>query len=240
VTIGNGPALVLFHGYAMQPETYLPMARLLADRVRVVIPAIFELPQWWTFRNAMECLRLTLAEKGVERASLVGHSFGGGLELAFAAQHPDRVVECVFSDTLAVKRGLSLAREFFSHPPGAILRMATPAALSAFGRSWRTHPLQLASAALWGFLHDRNGEMDTVANAGIPCHVLWATHDTILARRDGQEFAQRLHATFTVAERPPGYGPIDHDWMFDDPKLFAQHLERLGLQALTRSDAPAV
>ena len=44
VSVGDGPSLVLLHGYAMQPETYLPLARLLADRVRVVIPAIFALP----------------------------------------------------------------------------------------------------------------------------------------------------------------------------------------------------
>ena len=47
----------------------------------------------------------------------------------------------------------------------------------------------------------------------------------------GETF-DRLHATFTVAKRPPGYRPIDHDWMFDDPELFAQHLSDLGLRAL--------
>jgi hypothetical protein len=46
-------------------------------------------------------------------------------------------------------------------------------------------------------------------------------------------FARRLDASFTVAERPAGYGPIDHDWMFDDPDLFVRHLEKLGLHALS-------
>ena len=31
VTVGEGRPLVLLHGYAMQPETYLPLARRLAD-----------------------------------------------------------------------------------------------------------------------------------------------------------------------------------------------------------------
>jgi hypothetical protein len=48
----------------------------------------------------------------------------------------------------------------------------------------------------------------------------------LLARADGQEFARRLHATFTVASDPL----VDHDWMFDDPQLFASHLYRLGLR----------
>jgi pimeloyl-ACP methyl ester carboxylesterase len=232
VTVGNGRTIVLLHGYGMQPETYLPMARLLAARVRVVIPSLFELPEWWTYDHAMECLELTLADQGVDRMSLLGHSFSGGLELGIAARHPERVMECVFGDTLAVARELSLAREFLSHPPGAILRMATAPALMAFTRSWLTHPAQLVSAALWGFADNRDDEIQVVAEADIPCHVLWASHDTILSRRDGQEFAKRLHATFTVAGSPPGYGPIDHDWMFDDPALFVKHLEQLDLRVL--------
>src|SRR5207248_8630660 len=111
VSLGAGPPLVLLHGYAMQPETYLPLARLLADRVRVVIPAIFALPELWSFEHALECLELTVDDQGIDRMSLLGHSFGGGLELALAARHPDRVVECVFSDTLADRREFRLAEE---------------------------------------------------------------------------------------------------------------------------------
>src|SRR5436309_881321 len=66
VTVGDGPALVLLHGYAMQPETYLPLARLLADRARVVIPAIFALPERWSFDHALECLELTVDDQGID------------------------------------------------------------------------------------------------------------------------------------------------------------------------------
>jgi pimeloyl-ACP methyl ester carboxylesterase len=228
--VGAGPTIVLLHGYGMQPATYLPMARLLADRARVVIPGVFALPERWTFEHALDCLELTLDELGVDRVSLLGHSFGGGLELGLAARSPERVVECIFSDTLGMHREMSLALEAIH--PGGIMRMATPTAVRSFARSWATHPLQLASAALWAFRMDRQEEIDDCVRFRIPCHVLWAERDSILSRKDGREFAQRLHATFTVAERPSGYGPIDHDWMFDDPDLFVQHLDRLGLRAL--------
>ena len=92
--------------------------------------------------------------------------------------------------------------------------------------------MQLARAALWAFASDRSAEIEAVAAAHIPCHVLWAESDTILSRADGREFAERLDATFTVAKRPPGYPPIDHDWMFDDPELFVEHLTALDLEAL--------
>jgi pimeloyl-ACP methyl ester carboxylesterase len=216
----------------MQPWIYAPMARLLADRVRVVIPEIQALPGRWTFELAVDCLELTLDDLAVPRVSLLGHSFGGGLELALAARSPERVAECIFSDTLGVSRQVSLAREALSHPLGD-LRLATRSAASAFARSWLTHPAQLAASALWAFSSDREDEIEIIANARLPCHVLWAEQDTILNRRDGMEFARRLNATFTVAERPRGYGPIDHDWMFDDPELFVSHVEKLGLRALS-------
>jgi pimeloyl-ACP methyl ester carboxylesterase len=230
VEVGAGPTIVLLHGYGMKPATYLPMARLLADRARVVIPDLFAVPERWTFHHAVDCLELTLDDVGVEQVSLLGHSFGGGLELGLACRSPERIAECIFSDTLGMHRELSLAREAV-HPIG-IARMATAPAVKSFSESWVRHPIQLASAALWAFRSDRESEIETCAAVGLPCHVLWAERDTILSRKDGREFARRLHATFTMAKRPPGYRPIDHDWMFDDPELFVQHLDELGLRAL--------
>jgi pimeloyl-ACP methyl ester carboxylesterase len=238
VSLGDGPPLVLLHGYAMQPETYLPLARLLADRARVVIPAIFALPERWSFDHAIECLELTVDDLGLDRMSLLGHSFGGGLELALAARHPERVVECVFSDTLADRREFRLAEEALRNPP-RLLGMASVPAAEAFFKSFITHPLQLIRAAWWGFTSDRSDDIKKIVAADIPCHVLWAERDSILLRSDGKSFARALCGTFTVASRPPDYGPIDHDWMFDDPELFESHLEELGLQVLSRSGSVA-
>jgi pimeloyl-ACP methyl ester carboxylesterase len=236
LSVGEGPPLVLLHGYAMQPETYLPLARLLADRVRVVIPAIFALPEPWSFEHAVACLEATVDDLGLDRFSMLGHSFGGGLELALAARHPERVVECVFGDTLADRREFRLAREALRNPPG-LLRMASVPAAEAFFKSFATHPVQLVRAAWWGFTSDRTNDIEAIVAAGIPCHVLWASRDTILRRSDGQAFGRDLHATFKAVKPQPGYGHVDHDWMFDDPELFAAYLEDLGLQVLSRSAA---
>ncbi len=226
---GSGPAILLLHGFGMDPEAYRPTVELLARRTRVVAPDLFALPERWTYLHALDCLEATLDAAGLDRVTVLGHSFGGALELGFAARRPERVVECVFSDTLALDERLSLAIEAV-HPLG-IARMVTRRAIGAFVHTTATHPLQLARAALWAFAHDRDPEIDDIVRAGVPCHVLWAERDTILARADGQAFADRLHATFTVAERPAGYAPIDHDWMFDDPELFVAHLEALPLAA---------
>jgi pimeloyl-ACP methyl ester carboxylesterase len=228
VVVGDGRPLLLLHGFGMEPHTYLPLARLLAPRLQVVIPAIFALPGRWTYEHALACIEATLDDLQLDRVSLLSHSFGGGLGIGLASRRPERVVECVFGDTLGVRERFGLAEEATRHPFG-ILAMAKPNATTSFIQSVLTHPMQLASAALWGFSSDRDPEIDDVAAAGIPCHVLWANHDTLLARSDGRDFAHRLHADFTVA-RPPR---VEHDWMFDAPEHFAAALDRLGLVALT-------
>ena len=124
---------------------------------------------------------------------LMGHSFGGGIELGFAARYPDRVVEVVFSDTLAVSHEFGLADEVLRHPLG-LFHLATPNAAAAFARSWIEHPRQLLGAGWWGFRSDRAGDTEACARAGIPAHVLWANRDSILSRDDGERFAKELNA----------------------------------------------
>lgn len=233
VSVGQGKPLVLLHGFAMKPETYLPLARILGARARIIIPAIFELQGAWTFRRALAEVRATLDSLDIDRFSLLGHSFGGGLELGLACEFPERVVECVFSDTLGVEERFGLAQEATRHPLG-LLHMATPPATKAFFESIIGHPVQMLAAAMWGFSSDRQPYIYCVVANGMPCHVMWASRDSLLARSDGEEFARSLHASFDVASEPG----VDHDWMFDDPQLFADHLYRLDLQVF-REDSPA-
>ena len=113
------------------------------------------------------------------------------------------------------------------------MQLATPRATSAFARNWIEHPRQLFDAAMWAFTSGRDGEAADVDRAGIPAYVLWANRDSVLSRSDGMQFAAELGAPFIVARAPDGR-PIDHDWMFQQPDLFFEHLLRLGLTALSR------
>ncbi len=233
VDTGTGAPVVVMHGYAMRPATYGRLAESLAGRCRVVIPDLFAVRGRWSYERVLGALTSTLDRVGLERVSMLGHSFGGGIQLGFASRFPERVVDLVFSDTLGVSREWGLADEALRHPV-RLLRLATPSAASAFVRSWVTHPRQLAEAGWWGFTSGRNDDAEKVADARLPAHVLWANRDSVLSRRDGEEFARALAATFTVASASDGR-PIDHDWMFQQPELFVDHLDRLGLAALGRA-----
>jgi pimeloyl-ACP methyl ester carboxylesterase len=231
MTVGEGPPVVILHGYGLSPLSYRGTAELLGWRTRVAVPAIFALHGRWSYERALQMLMATLDGLGLDRVTLIGHSFGGGLELGLAARYPERVVELVFADTLGMSREWVLARE--AARPMTLLRLATPTAAVDFTQSWLSHPMQMIRAAWWGFVSDRRREVAAIARAGLPCHVLWANRDTLLARRDGSEFARDLGASFTVVDQQVGGGPVDHDWMYRYPALFVDYLDKLGLAALS-------
>jgi pimeloyl-ACP methyl ester carboxylesterase len=215
----------------MRPQTYDGLASLLESHSRVLIPDLFAMKDRWTLWRTLDAFTETLDSLDVDTMTLIGHSFGGSIELAFACRYPERVTELVFSDTLAVSREWRLARETLSHPSG-ILELASRKSVGAFAWNWMAHPRQLADAALWAFVSDRELDARRCAELEIPSHVLWANRDSILSRSDGMRFADELDASFTVAFSPDRR-PVDHDWMFEQPQLFFEHLAELRLKAFS-------
>src|SRR4029077_21153490 len=136
----------------------------------VVIPALLSEHERWDFARTVESLVLTLDELGLARVGVLRHSFGGGLELGLVERCPERVIECVFSDTLGVRDQFALAQEATRHPLG-LLRLATRPAVTAFFESFATHPIRLAGSAWWGFTSNRGPEINQVVREHIPCHV---------------------------------------------------------------------
>jgi pimeloyl-ACP methyl ester carboxylesterase len=225
---------VILPGFAMRPRTYKRLGELLAARCRVVIPDVFDGPSPWRPEAVVEGLKATLEYLEIDRASLIGHSFGGAIELELAVTFPGSVVETVFADTLAMSREWMLAAEAVH--PLHLMWMATPVAITSFFESWLIHAQHLMSAAWWGFRSDRRRQVAMVREMGLPCHVLWADRDSLLSRSDGLQFAEDLGASFHVVHSPYGRGRIDHDWMYRHPELFVSELEKLGLAALGGED----
>ena len=161
-----------------------PDGGALTERADVVIPGLWNVPGWWAFdrvrRLPRDARSTTPASAG---SACIAHSFGGAVLLGFAARRPDRVVECVFGDTLGVNREMCWPVEA-AHPFG-ILRMATPAAASAFVRSWMTRPRPLATAALSAFVDDREADIETVVSArdAVPRAVGRHRHRLVTRRR---------------------------------------------------------
>lgn len=225
---GDGPPVLLFHGFAMRPEIYADTARALATRGRrVVCPDLFSLGGKWSAESVVAAATEIIDDLGLHGALMISHSFGGGILLDLAVANPGVAGALVFSDTLGLSREMKLAREAVHI--STLVRLASTQAVTNFARTAFRHPGELARAAWWGFTSDRREHASVIARRGTPTHVIWAERDTLLRRSEGQEFARSLGASFHLLCGGDGRRPIDHDAMFRHPDLFVTKLGEIGL-----------
>ncbi|WP_068186349.1 alpha/beta hydrolase [Mycobacterium sp. UM_CSW] len=143
---GSGPALLLIHGVGDKSESWGPVHAKLAQRFTVIAPdllghgesdkprADYSLP---AFANGMRDL---LAVLGIERVTVVGHSFGGGVAMQFAYQYPHLIERLVLVSAGGVESDVSFALRLAAMPLGseALAMVRVPGALPAmrvFGRA---------------------------------------------------------------------------------------------------------
>lgn len=109
VEAGQGPTVVLVHGFTGAKEHWLPLMRRLATDYRVIAP---DLPGWndserqrdadYGVHSQAERLSAFLAALGPDPVSLVGHSMGGHIAGLLAASHPAQVRRLVLMSSAGV------------------------------------------------------------------------------------------------------------------------------------------
>ncbi len=134
--IGDGPPLMLLHGWPEFWLTWEPVMMRLADRFRLVAPDLrgfgdSDKPEgpFGAQDQARDLLAL-LDTLDIQRVGLIGHDVGGAIMQAIARMAPERLTGLFFFD--------------FSYP-GVGARMATPDRLTEI---WYTmfHQMDLAPA----------------------------------------------------------------------------------------------
>ena len=94
---GSGPPVVLIHGMVNSSRHWEPVALRLADSYTVIAPDLIGHGDSATPRGDYSLgahaasIRDLLAAIGVDRATIVGHSLGGGVAMQFFYQFPQRV-----------------------------------------------------------------------------------------------------------------------------------------------------
>jgi pimeloyl-ACP methyl ester carboxylesterase len=98
---GAGPPLVCVHGLAVSSRYFVPLARRLAARHRVVVPDLPGYgksptpPEPLGIEDHADALTAWLDLLEVERAPLVGNSFGCQVAVDLAVRRPERVTRLV-------------------------------------------------------------------------------------------------------------------------------------------------
>ena len=101
VKVGSGPAVLLLHGLGCDHATWVPVIDALARHYTVIAPDLLghgasDKPRAdysvGGFANGMRDLLTVL---GIDKATVVGHSFGGGVAMQFAYQFPERTERLV-------------------------------------------------------------------------------------------------------------------------------------------------
>lgn len=142
---GPPRAIVLMHGWGQTHASFLPMAELLGA---VGTRHVLDLPgfgaseappiEWGTLDYAKRVVAW-LDEQGIEKADLIGHSFGGRLSVRIGCHFPERVRSIVLIGAAGLRPKRSFKQRFrvtFSRWLGKLAR-ALPAFLRDPILKWR-------------------------------------------------------------------------------------------------------
>ncbi len=98
LTGGDGPVMVLLHGFGGNKDNFTRLAGRLTDHYKIIIP---DLPGFgestrnpqWDYSMPAQASRLHdfITALEIESFHLAGNSMGGGIATAYAARHPEQV-----------------------------------------------------------------------------------------------------------------------------------------------------
>lgn len=105
---GSGTPVVLLHGWAATTECWqFTLDNLKIDH-QVIVPDLpghgrsGDGPHPYSLRFYSQWLNDVLDALGIEQAILIGNSLGGAISLAYALEHPDRILSLIPVDSLGV------------------------------------------------------------------------------------------------------------------------------------------
>ncbi len=150
-TAGSGPPVVLIHGMLNSSRHWERVALRLADTHTVIAPDLIGHGESATPRGDYSLgahatsIRDLLSVLGVERATIVGHSLGGGVAMQFINQFPQRTERLVLISSGGLGREVS-----------PLLRTAALPGISAL-LSLAAHPWVLSGMSRGGDRLTRRG-----------------------------------------------------------------------------------
>jgi pimeloyl-ACP methyl ester carboxylesterase len=237
---GRGEPVVLLHGFGASTYCWRNVLPTLARFYRVIAPDLYgfgatERPrdfQSYT-RDGQAALVLALLDNlGIERAHLVGHSYGGAISLWLADRHPERLRSLVLVDSAAPTypndRRSRIARLkplawLFLHgmalTPWSVKkaleqsiadrRLVTPELVRAYLEPLRVEGVDAAFNGLTAPLRAADGPEVDLGRLRLPTLAVWGSEDRLIAVADGKREVLRMPRGTFVELSGIGHMPME-------------------------------
>ena len=246
---GRGEAVLLIHGFGGSSHNWSRVAEDLAEDFWLVAPDLrgfgwSERPdsrQAYAFENQVRTVLGVLDALEIERAHVVGHSYGGGVALWLANRHPERVRSLVLVGSTLPGTEYETGRRLPSAgplTPIAVRWMLRPAFLRSALESSYYDPDKVDDALVASYRERLSveginrafrgltakssrprGSLD-LARLTIPTLVVWGAEDPLLPADSGRRFAEAIPNGRFLAIPECGHTPME-----ETPEAFVAAVE---------------
>lgn len=236
---GQGMPVVFLHGWALAQHTYRDVIEnIAAQGCRVIAPSMpgfggsADLPgdafsisgyaQW--VADLLDALEID------EPAVVVGHSFGGGVAIRLAHDHPGRARSLVLVNSVggsSWKRGSTMRSiaerplwDWGLHLPADVwpIRQASrvlPVIAEDLLPNLLRHPRAMVKVGNLARRADLRTEVEALRDRGLPITIIWGTRDGIIPRESFEALCVASGVEGTVVEG-------SHSWLLADPDHFGE------------------
>jgi pimeloyl-ACP methyl ester carboxylesterase len=236
---GAGEPIVLVHGFFYDSFTWSKNLDVLADGFKV-----YALDLWgfgYSTREPMDYgyplyagqLLKFMDTLGIQKASLVGHSMGGGTSIFFTVRHRDRVDKLILVDSAGMPNPLPLLGRIANLPGigefmyGLNSNLFRRMALSTnwiydrefltdtyFENVTRFHKIKGTTEVMLTilrkqFFHTLAHEVRHLSEMGVPILIVWGRHDKAVPLERGQEMHRILSQSRLEILEHVGHCPQD-------------------------------
>jgi pimeloyl-ACP methyl ester carboxylesterase len=179
---GEGPALLLLHGIAGSSRTWRDVIPHLTARFTVIAPDLMghglsEKPVGdYSLGSFASGIRDLLEVLDIDHASVVGQSFGGGVAMQLAYQHPELCDRLVLVDSGGLGREVSWMLRFMTLPGSEYLM---PVIFPRFVRDW--------GDSLFRSINNRGVRLSRITE-------MWSAYASLAESENRQAFARTIRA----------------------------------------------
>jgi pimeloyl-ACP methyl ester carboxylesterase len=206
--VGSGPPLILLHGLSGSGRWWSRNVPAFARSFRtytVDLPGFGQSRRvrWSRLDDIADRIAGWVADEGLPRVHIAGHSLGGAVAARLAARHPDRIDRLVLVDAAIRPEGMRPTPRPVGLTP--TIRLAAPGVAPLLVRDLlRCHPRSFITATVDALQTD----WDSLARINAPTLVVWGARDAITPLALGRDITAVVSGARLITLAEAGHNPM--------------------------------